>query len=576
MNKYFFFALFLRITVPVFAQVSYPQNYFDSPLHLPITLAGNFGEIRPNHLHAGFDIRTQKEGMPVYAVADGYLSRIKISAVGYGKALYITHPNGYVSVYGHLRAFNPEIQAATTALQYQLQSFEIDSLLQPAQQIRIKKGDLIAFSGNTGSSQAPHLHFEIRNEITEMPINPYCFGYKVEDTIKPTIVSIAVYPLNETARVNNNTRVKKIIPRKIDGKYVIQQTDTLVVNGEIGFGINCYDQENGGSGTNNVFSVEMLSGGKRIYYYEMETFSFDNARYVNAHIDYAEKQRSHQSIQKCFLAKNNLLEIYKGVVNRGIIDFKDDQDHWITFVVKDYAGNKTELAIKVKSTSKTITRPVATAKKDSIYSCDVANEIGEAEFQAFFPPFTLYDDHTLNYKMSYPSSRALYSNIYEIENESVVLQKAMILKMYVQGIPVNLYKNLCIVSIDKKGKLNYEGGSFLTDFVFAEVKHLGKFAVTMDTTPPEIKLLVKLPKDVAVANFSGLKTLKFKVTDNLSGVKKYRGTIDGKWVLCEYDAKNDLLFYTFDKTIQPGNHVFKMVVEDDRGNEKEWSRSFKR
>lgn len=568
--------MFLRIALTGSAQFTYPQNYFDSPLHQPIKLAGNFGEIRPNHFHAGFDIRTSKEGMPVYAVADGYVSRIKISSVGYGKALYITHPNGYVSVYGHLQRFDAAILAKATALQNQLQSFEIDTLLLPTEQIPVKKGDLIGLSGNTGSSQAPHLHFEIRNEITEMPINPYYFGYQVLDNLKPTIVSIALYPMNSAASINGRNRIKKILPRKINGTYFIQEADSITLNGEIGFGINCYDQENEGSGTNNVFSIELLSGGKRIYCYEMESFSFDNARYVNAHIDYAEKQRSHQTIQKCFLAKNNLLEIYKGVINRGVIDFKDDQDHWITFVIKDFAGNKTELALKVKSTSQS---PLSHSpiQKDSIYKCDVANDIGGAEFQAFFPPLTLYDDHTLNYKVE-PFARlnGFYTPIYAIEDETVVLQKAMILKMYVQGIPPGLYKKLCIVSLDKNGKQSYEGGSFLTDFVFAETKHLGKFGVTTDVEPPVIRPFITVPKNNSIADFSKLTSLKFKVTDNLSGIKKYRGTIDGNWVICEYDPKNDLLFYAFDDTVKTGTHQFKLEVADDRDNLKVFEITFKR
>ena len=567
--------MFSWLTLTASAQINYPRNYFDSPLHLPIRLAGNFGEIRPNHLHAGFDIRTEREGLPVYAVADGYISRTKISPVGYGKALYITHPNGFVSVYGHLKAFNAAIQAKAEKLQHQLQSFEIDTLWLPAEQLQVKKGDVIGFSGNTGSSQAPHLHFEIRNELTEMPVNPYYFGYQVKDDIKPTILSVVLYPMNEKASINNRNRVKKIIPRKINGSYFIQPADSVTVNGEIGFGINCFDRENEGSGTNNVFSVELLSGGKRVYYYEMETFSFDNARYVNAHIDYAEKKRSHQTIQKCFLAKNNLLEIYKGVVNRGIIHFKDDQEHWITFVVKDYAGNKAELALKVKSTSVSKLAPVKTVK-DSVYKCDVANDIGETEFQAFFPPLSLYDDHTLTYNVTPPTSRSYYSSVYEIEDASVVLQKAAILKIHVHRLPDNLHEKLCVVSFDKNGKQNYEGGNFLTDCVSAEVKQLGKFAVTYDATSPVIKPLVLLPKNNTTADFSKLTKLRFKVTDNLSGVKKYRATIDGVWVLCEYDAKNDLLTYTFDHTILKGDHVFELEVEDDKENRKEWKISFKR
>jgi hypothetical protein len=575
MLKYLFFALFLALFSDASAQVNYPQNYFGSPLQIPLALAGNFGEIRPNHFHAGFDFRTgNKEGQPVFAVADGYVSRIKISPVGYGKAIYITHPNGYVSVYGHLRNFNEAIELKAIHLQKKLQSFELDTLL-ASDLLPVKKGDLIAFSGNTGSSQSPHLHFEIRNEITEMPINPYYFGYKIKDNIPPTIVSIAVYPLNEASSVNTKNKVKKINTQRVNGNYIISKADSIKVNGEIGFGINCYDKENEGSGTNNVFSVELLSGGKRVYYYEMESFSFDNSRYVNAHIDYAEKQRTHQIFQKCFLAKNNQAEIYKGVVNRGILDFKDDQEHWITFVVKDYAGNKTQLGLKVMSTSVS-SIPVDTTNQPAKLKCDVVNEIGDAKFQAIFPPYSFYDDQAISYKASRPTNRSYYSSIYEIGNESIVLQKAMTLKLQVHHISPDLQSKLCIVSIDKNGKQQYEGGSFLTDVVITEVKQLGKFAAVMDTEPPKIKALFQLPKDSSIVNLSAIQKLKFRVTDNLSGVKKYRATIDGNWVLCEYDEKNDLLFYTFDNSIKEGTHQLKLEVTDDRGNVKEWEVLFKR
>lgn len=563
---FFFVSYFIQ------AQAPYPRDYFGSPVNIPITLAGNFGEIRPNHLHAGFDIRTNnKEGLPVYAVADGYVSRIRISPVGYGKALYITHPNGYVSVYGHLRGFNTAIQAKTTTIQTMLQSFEMDTLLN-RESLPVKKGELIGFSGNTGSSQAPHLHFEIREELSEIPINPYYFGYQVKDEVKPVIVSIAVYPIGIGAQVNGKNKVKKIVPRYEKGKYIISKADSLFVDGTIGFGINCFDKESSGSGTNNVFSIEMQSGGKRIYYYEMEKFSFDNARYVNTHIDYAEKQRSKQVIQKCFLSENNQLEIYRGVQQQGIINFNDDADHWITFIVKDYAGNTAELALKVRS------KPLKKGfcgTTDATFDCLKENSFVNGEIDVFIPPMALYDDLAFVYKKA-PQLKGTLSPLYYLSNETVALQKAMIIKIKAAALPVFLQEKACIISINKKGGFEYEGGVFTNGSVLTESKHFGKFAIAVDTVAPRLIPLIKLSKTDSIADFKNLKVLKFKATDNLSGIKKYRATIDGKWVLCEYDLKNDLLFYTFDSMVKTGTHLFKLDVTDDKGNKKEWKIMFKR
>lgn len=562
----FFISYFIQ------AQGNYPRDYFSSPVNIPLTLAGNFGEIRPNHFHAGFDIRTNnREGLPVYAVADGFVSRIRISPVGYGKALYITHPNGYVSVYGHLRGFNTAIQAKATTYQSMLQSFEIDTLMNP-EQLPVKKGELIGFSGNSGSSQAPHLHFEIREELTEIPINPYYFGYQVEDKVKPTVVSIAVYPIGPGAKVNGSSSIKKIVPRYENGKYHISKVDSLWVNGKIGFGINCYDKESGGSGTNNVFSIEMQAGGKRMYYYEMEKFSFDNARYVNTHIDYAEKQRTRQLIQKCFLSKNNPLEIYKGVQQGGLISFEDDADHWITFIIKDFAGNSTELALKVGSKPGNTIVP---KPQEGIYDCLKENSYVNEGINVMIPAAALYDDLVFICKKA-PRLKGTFSPLYYLANESVALQKPMVLKLDAANLPSSLQEKACIISIDKKGGFDYEGGLYSNGAVLTESKHFGKFAVAVDTVPPKLMPLVKLVKVNDLVDLHSLKVLKFKATDNLSGIKKYRATIDGKWVLCEYDLKNDLLLYTFDDAVKSGVHEFKLVVADDKQNTSSYRFNFRR
>ncbi|HSH65345.1 MAG TPA: hypothetical protein VLB84_05975, partial [Bacteroidia bacterium] len=419
-------------------------------------------------------------------------------------------------------------------------------------------------------SQAPHLHFEIREEQTEMPVNPYFFGYKVDDQVPPVITGITVYPQSAQTQINGKHVIKNLVPHKINGKYSIAKADSLTLSGEIGFGIQCYDKESAGSGTNNVFSVEMLSGGKRLFYFEMDKFSFDNARYVNAHIDYPQKEKRHRIIQKCFLSKNNPLSIYKGVINRGIINFDDNSIHWITFIVRDYAGNSSELVLK-------ITGKYADKNKvqtDTAFNCLKENKFIRPDIRVNIPAEALYDDLNFNFKTA-PAVKSTFSPLYYLADETVALQKSITININADALPEELQNKACIVSVDR-GKLYYEAGVYTYGYVLTETKHFGKFAISADTTPPKIIPLTKFPVTASIADFRNLKSLRFRSTDDLSGIKKYRATIDGSWVLCEYDAKNDLLFHTFDDSVSEGVHQFKLEVTDDKGNSKEWKMMFKR
>ncbi len=556
--------LILFFSVPVFSQTNYPLDYFASPVNVKISLAGNFGEIRPNHFHAGFDIKTNnKEGMPVYAAADGYISRIKISPYGYGKALYITHPNGYTSVYGHLQSFDKTIAEYCKKVQYAKELFEIDTLLQP-NALPIKKGDLIALSGNTGGSQGPHLHFEIRETATEKPINPYFFGYKVEDNIKPTINEIAIYPIGETSSINGKQIVKKIKPIVSKGIYNINKLDSVTVNGEIGFGIECIDKETGATGPNGVFSIELQSGGKRIYYHELEKFTFENARYVNAHIDFLEKQKHNDVIQKCFLAKNDQSGIYKNVINNGVLNFSDDSVHWIRFIVKDFVGNTSEIMLKVKSSSKCNITGKTKNSTAVTFDCLKENHFKDDDIQLTIPAAALYNDILFTESSSSPI-KGTYSKLVHIQNDETPLQKPISISIKAINLPDSLKEKAAIISINSKGKKSYEGGSFNNGLVTTKTKVFGNFAIIVDTTAPSIKFNLKTdglkPIDLTKA-----KTIEVFAKDALSGIKKYRASIDGKWVLCEYETKKDLLFYTFDESISTGIHSFKIEVSDDKNN----------
>ncbi|MCD4698124.1 MAG: M23 family metallopeptidase, partial [Bacteroidales bacterium] len=272
---------FILVTQILFSQNNYPPDVFISPLDIPIKLSGTFGELRSNHFHSGIDIKTgEKTGLNIYTIADGFISRIKIQSGGYGKALYVTHPNGYVSVYGHLNKYNDNINEFVIKEQYRRQSFEIDLYLKEGQ-ISVSQGEIIAYSGNSGRSGGPHLHFEIRDEKSQKPINPLLFGYEVTDRVKPLINLLKVYPMSNIDQINGKNTSAIYYPIANKGNYKLKYSDTIKITGSAYFGLNCFDPFNRGLNKNGVYSIKMFVDSSLVYAHKLETFSFDETRYIN-------------------------------------------------------------------------------------------------------------------------------------------------------------------------------------------------------------------------------------------------------------------------------------------------------
>lgn len=550
------------------AQVTYPKGDFINPLNIPLSLSGNFCELRNNHFHSGIDLRTNsEEGYLTVAVADGYVSRIKVSAFGYGNALYITHKNGYVSVYGHLLRFDSTIANYVKQKQYELESFEVD-LFPKKNEISVTQGQIIALTGNTGGSEGPHLHFEIRDEKTEETINPFFFGFNVEDTIAPVISGIAVYALDKNATVNGCACTKYFDVKKIAKNKYSLLVNQIECSGNVGFGLITNDLENGSTNKNGTYSYQLTADSTLAFKYTCNRFAFDQTLYINAHIDYDKMKRSKERYQRCYLLPGNKLRQYESNKLRGGIFFNDTTRHTISISALDFNNNTSSIDIVCQG--KKNSHEGNLKKLDKTFFWDKTNEYIKADFKAELPLNCLYEDVSFDYSKS-PGTGNLLSDVHQLLDNTVPVHQAYTLSIKPKKTGKH-HDKLLIVSLDKDGKPSSEGGTFDHGFVQTKTKTFGKFAVMVDTTKPTVKLI---NYDKQKLSFSNDKIM-VKVSDNLSGIKSYRGTIDGQWVLMEFDNKEKTLCYTFDdkitKTLE--EHELLVVVTDKKGNIKKLSVKF--
>ncbi|REE81875.1 peptidase M23-like protein [Lutibacter oceani] len=531
----------------------YPANYFNNPLEIPLFLSGTFGELRSNHFHSGLDIKTEgREGLNVVTAAAGYVSRIKISHWGYGKAIYITHPNGYTSVYAHLKKFNKKIEAYVKKQQYAKESFEIQ-LFPSASTLPISENEIIALSGNTGGSGGPHLHFEIRDTKTEKPINPMLFGVNINDSKKPKINTLIGYSLSEDAHINKISKPTQISLVQLKNGDLISKN--IAAFGKISFGINAYDQLDGAYNKNGLYNLEMKVNGEKIHEFNATSFSFSESKYINLLIDYERFVNLKQRIQKCFIEPSNKLSLYKKSNNNGYINVEDGLNYNVEIIAKDFKGNSQKITIPI------------TGKKDSILvkndepttpfkiDRDTFNKFSLNGITVAFPKYTFYKNFYLDFDVK--------DSIVKVHTPTVPLDKKYTLTFDVSNYSENEKKQLYIASINDKGRSQYETTVKKDLTFYTSTKKLGKFTLLTDNVEPKINL-INFKNEQWLTNFS---SLKVKISDNESGINSYRGEIDGTWILMEYDAKKGVLTYDLnDKKFSTAKHNLKVSVTDNVGN----------
>jgi len=542
------------------------NDSFTSPLKPPFFFSGDFGELRPSHFHSGLDYRTQgRTGLPVYAVKDGYVSRIGVSTTGYGNALYLSHPDGTTSVYGHLERFQPKLQEYVKDIQYNRESFQVN-ITPKAGEFHFKKGEVIAWSGNSGSSGGPHLHFEIRNTKSERACNPLFFNLGIKDNSAPKIAALIVYPLSPNSNVGQERNKKRFETVPIPGGYRLKLNLPIGLFGKIGFGIQADDDFNGVGLKIGIYSATLYCDGRQVFGFKMNNFSFEDTRYANSQADFEEYQKTHHWIQRLYKQPGNHLDIYDPENKDGVLNLDDTKGHEFEIIVCDAFRNKTSL--KFHTTSKKSSLPAKNQSYGHLFEYDHANDFENDKIKIEMPEGALYDNLDFLWKSSGKPS-GCYSELQQVGSKFIPLQKPYKLSIKCDFIPDKFRDKALIVLIDPaSGQKSAIGGEYSDGWVTVKTNLLGSFAIAVDKTPPSITPINLKDK----RTLSNLSKIHFKISDDLSGIKSYRGEIDGKWVLFEFEAKSRLLTYTFDKSRMTfgKSHLLRLVVTDYQGNSSEY------
>lgn len=543
------------------------EHKYASPVNFALELSANFGELRPNHFHTGIDIKTQQViNKPVLSIEDGYVSRISISPSGYGLALYINHPStGQTSVYGHLNKFTPELTKYIKDKQYEKETHKIE-IYPEENEFPVKKGELVAYSGNSGSSGGPHIHFEIRDTKTEHALDPLPYYVdRIPDTKAPEVRGIAIYPIAGKGVVNNSKNTyRQAVSRLQSGKYS-PLSKTIEAWGMIGFGINAVDRMNNTHNTYGVKSVKLYCDEELISSFNINEVNFDRSKIINSMTDFDYWYKNRKFYMKSFVEPGNILKIYDSTSVKGYLDVNESKTYKLRYELVDNNGNKTVYNFSIVGKEQKI--PVQDGCVMAM-AWNQNNHYITDDFSLIVPANKLYDD--ICFTLQTRKSSNYLSPIYSVNNQTYVpLHGTASLKIKMTKDTLENKKQYGIVSMDNK-RTRWIGGEYSNGYVTTEIRELGAdYAITYDTKAPVIT-------PIQPERWKQRNAITIKVTDNLSGVKSYKGTLNGEYALFEYDVKSSNRIYKFDseRLVKGTKYQLVFTAEDACGNSSTYKYEF--
>ncbi|MCW3107190.1 MAG: family metallopeptidase [Segetibacter sp.] len=541
----------------------YPKGYFRNPLGIPIQLAANFGELRPNHFHMGLDIRTnQRENLPVYAAAEGYISKVKIERFGFGHAIYINHPNGYTTLYAHLNDFYGALDNYVKDKQYADQQWEQEIEFEP-NQFPVTKGQFIAFSGNTGGSAGPHLHFEIRDTKTGNNLNPWLFDLGLTDKMKPSVFRLYYYDRRYSTYQTNPVSIPIA---NVNGKYSSTNSVVILHSPYVSFGIAAGDKITASSNYYGIYEADFSVDDSLQSAFQLNNFSYDDTRYVNASIDYKTKLSGGSYIQHLSRLPGNYSLIFSQDKD-GTILLTDTLMHQAEIEVKDVAGNTSVLTFKFKW-DPTTTKDVSVASNAIAMVPEKENAIKTDDLEAVFSNRAFYDTVPFVYRSAPANDSKLVSAIHYLHNYTIPVHDSFTVRIKPSSYLTETDRDKVVMQLVSNHKIEAVKGTWVNDWMEAKIRDLGIVKLAIDSIPPRITATGW----VNGGTVSNKKSISFVVTDNIGEIKSFKALLDSNWLM--FSRKKDSFIHTFDERTTRGKHELVVTVEDIAGNVTEKTYSF--